>query len=235
MVFPELVEGSVTTISSTEFQTFEAVFRQVYAEIPGVRADYFFGYRYADLKDLIRVDESTVSLSGPTIGSTFSLVDQFDSENEFHGGEFGIRLIKQKNFCWSLECSAQIALGNTRSLVHIDGQTIASSRDGDSTTIDHGLLTQGTNIGDYKVDKFSGIAELGVNARRHFACGLSARIGYTALFWSDVIRAGDQIDLDINTTQIVPGQLDGSPAPLFTAETSNFWAQGLNVGLEYSF
>ena len=235
IVFPGLVEGSLNVISSTEFETFEAVFRQVYVDIPGVRADYFVGYRYADLKDFIRVNESKVSLSGPTIGSTFSLYDEFESENKFHGGEFGIRIIKQKNFCWSFECSAQIALGNTQSLVQIDGQTISTARDGSSTTTDIGLLTQESNIGEYQVDKFSGIAEFGINARRHFVCGLDARIGYTAFFWSDVIRAGDQIDLDINTTQIPPGQLQGAPAPIFTAETSSFWAHGLNVGLEYSY
>lgn len=235
IVFPGVVEGSLNVISSTEFETFQAVFRQVYAEIPGVRADYFFGYRYADLKDFIRVNEATVSLSGPTIGSTFSLYDQFESENKFHGGEFGIRIIKQKNFCWSFECSAQIALGNTQSLVQIDGQTVATARDGSSTTTDVGLLTQESNIGEYQVDKFSGIAEFGINARRHFVCGLDAKIGYTAFFWSDVIRAGDQMDLDINTTQIPPGQLQGPPAPIFPAETSSFWAHGLNVGLEYSY
>ena len=235
IVYPGLLEGTMSVSSATEFHTLEAVFRQIYAELPGIRADYSFGYRYADLNDHLRINENTISLSGPTIGSTFSLFDSFETENEFHGGQFGLRILTQKNDCWTFEWSALLALGNTRSTATINGQTTATPRDGSSTTTNVGLLARESNIGEYRLNKFSGIAELGVNVRRQFACGWTARFGYTAFFWSDVLRAGDQIDLNVNPSQDSTGQTSSEIAPVFPGETGSFWAQGMNLGLEYSF
>jgi hypothetical protein len=62
--------------------------------------------------------------------------------------------------------------------------------------------------------------------------------GYQFLYWSRVARPGEQIDRVINPTQIPVfggNQLLGParPEPLFT--TTDFWAQGLNLGLEVRF
>jgi hypothetical protein len=39
----------------------------------------------------------------------------------------------------------------------------------------------------------------------------------------------------VNPTQFPPGTLTGPAQPSFTQRTSDFWAQGLNLGLEYQF
>lgn len=235
IAYPDLIQGNVAIISSTEFQTGEILFRETYMEMAGCRAEYFIGYRFARLDDLLQINESTRSLDGPTEGSTFDLVDQFEASNEFQGGQIGLSWTRQCHPCWSFDVTTLIALGNTRADVVIDGQTVATSAEGDSTVNDAGLLAQSTNIGTYRDDKFSGMAELRITARRRFTCCLSGTIGYDLLYWSDVLRAGEQIDTDINTTQIPPGTLDGEPAPLFPSRSTAFWAQGFNVGLEYRY
>ena len=63
----------------------------------------------------------------------------------------------------------------------------------------------------------------------------TARFGYNVFYWSEVLRAGEQVDLNINTTQIPPGDLDGDPAPLFPFRSTDFWAHGFNLGVEYKF
>jgi hypothetical protein len=100
---------------------------------------------------------------------------------------------------------------------------------------DAGLLAQSTNIGTHREDKFSGLGELRITARRRFSRSLSATLGYTLLYWSDVFRAGEQIDPSINTTQVPPGDLDGEPAPFVLSRRTGFWAQGFNLGLEYRY
>ena len=98
-----------------------------------------------------------------------------------------------------------------------------------------GLLALPTNIGRYEQDNFSTITELGVNLRRRLRYGLDFTFGYTFVYWSDVARAGDQIDFHVNKSQIPPLTFAGAqlPEPLFITE--GFWAQGLHFGLEYNF
>jgi hypothetical protein len=66
-------------------------------------------------------------------------------------------------------------------------------------------------------------------------CNLTTTFGYRLLYWSDVMRAGEQIDTSVNTSQIPPGQLTGETRPTVPFKTSEFWAQGLHFGLEYAF
>ena len=87
-----------------------------------------------------------------------------------------------------------------------------AARDGVTVT-DSGLLVQSTNRGIFERDTFSTLSEAGLALRRQFACGLAARFGYSFIHWSDVLRAGEQIDLMINPTQIPPGTLEGEARP----------------------
>ena len=64
--------------------------------------------------------------------------------------------------------------------------------------------------------------------------GLELTMGYSFIYWSDVARAGDQIDFAINPTQIT-GTLTGPARPEFLFDTTGFMAQGLHFGLEYNF
>ena len=51
----------------------------------------------------------------------------------------------------------------------------------------------------------------------------------------DVLRPGDQIDRTINPTQAAGGVLVGPPRPAPLFNTTDFWAHGVNAGLELSF
>ncbi len=64
---------------------------------------------------------------------------------------------------------------------------------------------------------------------------LRLTVGYTFLYWSQVARAGDQISTVINPSQFPPGQLSGAPAPQFKLALSDFWAQGVNFGVDFRF
>jgi hypothetical protein len=129
----------------------------------------------------------------------------------------------------------KLALGSTTSRVSISGETTTTASGGVSATTQSGLLVQGTNRGTFEQSDFSAVPEFGLNLRRHLRCGLTASVGYTFLYWADLARAGDQIDLGINPSQIPPGTLVGRARPEFTLQTTDFWVQGLNFGLQYAY
>ena len=66
-------------------------------------------------------------------------------------------------------------------------------------------------------------------------------VGYEILWLNNVARPGDQIDRNINTTQVGPGPggivptLTGPALPVALFRTTDFWAQGLNFGVEVRY
>ena len=67
--------------------------------------------------------------------------------------------------------------------------------------------------------------------------------GYTIVYASDVLRPGLQFDPGINPTQAPAingggasiNTFVGSPRPQVNFNTCDFWAQGLNLGIEFSY
>lgn len=235
IAFPNSVEGDLSIQASTDFQTLEAIVRHRPLIACRDNLDFSLGYRYAGLDDSLSFRESTTSLSGPTNGAKFDLNERFRTENDFHGGQFGVRLNPRCSRPWELEFNAKIALGNTHSQSAITGTTRTTSATGETSTQSGGLLAQGTNIGTWESENFSTITEGGVTLRRHLPYEWSMLAGYSFLYWTDVARAGDQIDRTINTSQIPPGTLSGAARPGHDIQISDFWAQGLRLGLEYNY
>lgn len=233
--FPSQLDGTLSIEASSEFQTAEVLIRRTTRRECGWHMDVLWGYRFADLDDAVRVNDSTSALSGPIAGASLGIFDEFASENQFHGGEIGIHYMGARRGCWSLDLLAKVALGNSRFRGTVAGVTTSTDAAGNSSTTPVGLLALDSNIGTYKEDTFSTMAEFGVTLRRHLPCGVTATFGYTLLGWSDVLRAGEQIDATLNLSQIPPGTLAGASRPRFPFDTTSFWAQGLSLGLEYSF
>lgn len=133
----------------------------------------------------------------------------------------------------------KLAMGNTHSETIIGGTTVTTTPvAGGGTDVEvtnAGLLAQQTNIGTYKRDQFSMIPELGVTLGCNLTSRLQATFGYTFVYWSRVARAGDQIDTDLNLTQLSPGGLVGNPRPRFAWDFDDVWAQGMTFGLDYTF
>ena len=66
----------------------------------------------------------------------------------------------------------------------------------------------------------------------------NARIyaGYNFMYMSNVVRAGDQIDANVNPTLLPPRtNVTGPALPAFMPKTTDFWAQGISIGLELRY
>jgi len=231
-----IVDGSVHVDLTTSFEELEVLFRRVLHQGCSGRLDFLLGYQSAVLEDGLRIEESTVSRNqaGIVSGTTVDLFDQFDASNEFHGGELG--LVFEERLCrWSLEMVLKLGLGSTHSQVAIHGRTVTTVPGFDPDPSPGGLLALPTNMGSYEQNHFAVIPELGMTLGYDLTCNLRATVGYTFIYWSKVARPGDQIDLDVNESQLSGGALVGEPRPAFSWVTTDYWVQGLNFGFDYRF
>lgn len=233
--FPDLVRGDLSIRSTSEFDSLEVMFLAPLAQDDCGRSVIMVGYRNANLDELLRVDETTVSLVSPTLNSTFELFDEFETENSFHGYQIAAQYSGTLSSCWSYDLIGKAAIGSSRNQLSIRGQTITTTDNGDVSTSPEGLLALESNSGSRTEYEFSSLFELGINLRRCFANGWQFRVGYNYLHWSSVLRAAEQVDRDITPTEVPPGTRVGPVKPSALFAQSGFWAQGLNLGIEYRF
>lgn len=207
--------------------------------------DFLVGLRWYQLSERLRINEDLVVDAGDATppdatndGTQILVMDQFDTENNFIGGELGYDWGISR-YRWSANLLTKVALGNTRQKVAISGftQTIPPDVDPAPAAEEGGLLTQSSNIGQYERDRFSMIPEVNFTLGYQLTQNLKFRIGYTVMYWTNVVRPGDQIDREINST-LLPGTdpEDVEPIPLrplFTFNDTNLLIQGLNIGGEY--
>jgi len=226
--------GTVAVNATTVLRGWEALLRRALLQQPGFRTDLLFGYRYNRLGDNLTITDSSTAMQPPNFGTVVEVFDRFNTENRFHGAEVGV-VFEKRARGWSWELLMKLGVGNTRSRVLIDGSTTTTVLNVAPVTTAGGLLAQPTNMGTYEHSSFSMIPELGVTIGYDLTRNLRATFGYTLLYWSKVARPGDQIDFDVNDTQFAGGALVGAPRPEFSWVTTDFWAQGLNAGLEYRF
>ena len=150
--------------------------------------------------------------------------------------EFG--LIRTERYsCWELDYFGKIALGWNDAQVRINGQT-TSTRSGATPVVrDGGFYALESNSGIYDDSDFAAVFQVGTNLAYWFTERLGLRVGYTFMLWPDVFRAGDQIDQTINPNLLPPPlqPLTGPRRPAAIRRDTSFWAQGLNLGIEYRF
>ncbi|MCE5303559.1 MAG: BBP7 family outer membrane beta-barrel protein [Planctomycetaceae bacterium] len=209
------------------------------------RTDLLFGFRYYDLSDYVGITENLTVTGGTSsvLGTTFLIHDNFNARNQFYGGELGLRTELYRGR-WSLNVTTKIALGNTHQTINIAGEEYKTVPNQSTQYYNYGIFAGRTNDGSTTAepwphpqsrDVFTIIPqlnlELGYQMTRHWR----AFVGYSILYWGNVIRAADQIDLNVDPRNWPEQQSGALPFPAFTGKTSSYYAQGLNVGAEFRF
>jgi hypothetical protein len=200
------------------------------------RLDLIAGYRYYNYSDNLVLRELEISTDQQGLippGTVFQLEDSFRCRNEFHGGDLGLVAFMRKDR-WSLELSGKVAVGNNRRVVSIHGATDITIPGSSTLHYQGGLLALSSNSGTHVDNEVALIPELGVELGCQVTPNLRAYVGYNILYWTQMVRPGQQIDLNINSNQIPP-PVNLNPPPVFQFNNTDFWAQGLNVGGELRF
>ena len=207
------------------------------------------GFRVLSLDENLSIEDTLVnptagflsfqgSFATPA-GSILGNVDRFNTGNRFYGGQIGGKAAWQRGD-FSIDVSGKIALGVNQQTINIDGYSYFTPPGGAQAVVPGGLYAQpNSNIGHYYHSAFSVVPEGALNLGWQVTPRLKATMGYTFLYWNQVVRPGNQIDHSVNQTAIPTHPNFGLNAPDgrpgFNLRQSDFWAQGLNLGLEFKF
>jgi hypothetical protein len=236
--YPGVIDGAIDIQADMEFTGAEFLFRRMAYISPSSRVDIVAGYRYARLMDRLAIEESLYpqDVTSELLPNTFvDRRDLFQSENEFHGGQIGV-IADWIGARWGFQVLGKIGLGATRAANSISGSTTTVDIGDDSlTTTAGGLLALPSNMGDFNDARFGTFSELGLSVQYYVGCQLRLSVGYTVVYWTELARAGDQVQLDVNPSQIGGVALIGPSRPRFPGRNTDFWAQGITFGFEYLF
>ena len=129
---------------------------------------------------------------------------------------------------------AKVALGTTQEMINSNGVTIIPG----GTSSNAGIFSSFSNSGRFTRSQFSVLPEVGASIGWQYTENLRFTLGYNIMYWSRVVRPGNQIDGVINPNQ-VPAlggtALASPPRPLIPFTASDFWAQGITLGVELRY
>ncbi|HLN30905.1 MAG TPA: BBP7 family outer membrane beta-barrel protein [Gemmataceae bacterium] len=238
IAFPGVLAGNIAITSSTELWGTELNLRTNFWRGCCWRIDFLAGFRYLHLGDDLSINENLTVPTGALAGSEIAVGDSFRTQNDFYGGQIGTEIEFRKG-PWSLDLTAKVAVGDTQQFVNIAGATTFAPSGGPVSAQPGGLFALPTNIGMYSRDQFSIVPEAGFKVSYKLTDCCRAFVAYSLLYDSNVVRPGSVIDSGVNVSQLSsqlgPGMLVGParPAPVF--HTTDFWAQGISVGLEFRY
>ncbi len=197
------------------------------------RLDATVGYRFWELNESLKMQERLNSQLVPSNPGSFVITDRFDTRNLFNGGEVGV-LWQGRRGWWSLDMLMRLGIGNNNQTVTISGNTVTTVN-GLSTDRTGGLLAQRTNIGTYERNQFTMVPELGATVGYQITRRLRATAGYSLIYMGNVVRPGDQVDLNVNPNLLPPENVpfSGALRPQFHFVETDYCIQGLNFGGEF--
>jgi hypothetical protein len=237
--------GRVTVNTSTDLWGLEANVRHNLCNACCWNLDLLWGFRTISLIEGLTIAEDVNSSTTlvPPIGQTiagasrFLVADHFLANNTFYGGQVGLEgEYRWKR--WFVGATGKLGLGTMHEVVVINGTTVTVLSGMSPTVASGGLLAQPSNIGRYGRDTFALVPELGLKVGYNFTDHLRGYVGYDVLYLSSVVRPGDIVDTNINSLRlprIGGGSQVGTNLPGFQFRSTDFWAQGVNFGLEWRY
>jgi hypothetical protein len=189
------------------------------------RLSWLAGFRFLDLEESFDLQTTSVALP-PALGISTALADSIATRNRFYGAQIGADAdFFHKN--WRLTMRGRLALGGNDEAVKISGTTTNVDPIRGVVVAPGGYFSGPNNIGNHHHGEFAVVPEFGANLGYQISKNLTATVGYTFLYISDVVRAGDQID------RVVTFQTNNRPGVLF--KQSDSWAQGINLGFQIRY
>lgn len=204
------------------------------------RVQALIGFRYWNFKEKLTFTTHSPNTTTPDV---FTTVDEFKTDNSFYGGQIGFNS-KYIFGCFSCTLKAKVALGIMNQKLSIEGDLLTNDFDNFDAVVDipaGGYFALLSNIGFYENDKFACIPEVNLNISYQICNCSHIHIGYTYMYVSRIFWAENQIDRHINPSQspaitrAAPTGLTGIHRPKALLKSSDFWAQGFNIGFDYHF
>ncbi len=228
VAYPGLRSGNISVIGSSSI-----VGNDVYTKILLCRDcinrwDFITGWNWTRIADDVALRTRTTIISDPTLpaGTVLTTLDQFRATNNFNGGILGLQWQRNCGY-WTTQMLGRMSIGNMHEVLQVNGQSAVNG-----TVVTNpagGIFTRASNIGRHARNEFTAITEVGLNLGYRFAPCTQLNIGYTFMYFNDMLSPANNIDTGVGTasTGLV------HPAVLF--RHSDFWVQGLNLGITKEF
>jgi hypothetical protein len=242
VAFPGISRGTVQVDAPSDLWGVELNMRCNLCKECNYRVDLLAGPRILHLGESVDIAESIQA--GPNAPAPFtnqlvSVADRFATDSYFIGFQLG--LAGEYNMGpWSFSARGKLALGGNYDEINIRGIETLSNGLGTLQLGNRpgGLLALGSNIGSQRQGDFAIVPELTLSVGYQVTEHLRALVGYNLLYWTGVVRPGGQIDRNLNQNLIpnFPAAPLGSGLhPSVPFKETDFWAQGLTVGIEYRY
>jgi hypothetical protein len=242
VAFPGISTGSVAVNTTSQLWGIEGNLRCNVCCDCNQRIDIFGGFRFLDLQESITIVENINGLASapaPFTNQQATVFDRFATRNGFYGGQLGANY-EYRMGQWFVDVKAKLGIGVTNSVIDINGAQTFFNTDGSvKSSTPGGLLALNSNIGHYNKDHFSFVPELGLNLGYQVNDNIRVFAGYNFLYWTGVMRPGDQIDRNLDVTRIPNFPVAATPLstvhPAVPFKSTDFWAQGINIGIEFRY
>jgi hypothetical protein len=236
--FPGSSSGSLVVRATTDnFYEWHVDLVERWYPCDWLRFDTMVGYRGYRYQDKVRIEQQLLP-TNPNFaaGTVVTGIDDFSAKDVFQGCDFGVRT----QFVFgklSLDLLSKVAFGDLHQGSNVGGsQTVTVPGVAPVTTVG-GVLALSSNIGLTTHDEFALLPELGATLNWQIGSSLRLRVGYSALFLDDIVRAANQINLTVNPQLFTPGgaALGGPALPSSNLNRTGIWIQALSVGAEITF
>jgi hypothetical protein len=254
------VAGGVGVLTSSQFYSGGVVGRKWICGDASNRLDLIGGYRYLNLRERLTINqgsELTADLPqevGAPIpaGTRTTRSDLFKTSTQFHGEDLGLRWTYTGDPL-TIEVQAKLACGFNLYRATVRGETTYLQPGDREFVTDAGLLALRSNSGGYKDSDFAIAPEVAINFGYNLGRHLRLSAGYTFLYWTQVLRPGDQINPALNPFIIPPTPINtalnpnlpfptpadvkpqGRTAPGFEFRPTDLWVHGVNFGVEVRY
>ncbi|HYV34779.1 MAG TPA: BBP7 family outer membrane beta-barrel protein [Gemmataceae bacterium] len=249
---PGIASGVINARAQASLWGAEAnVWKNIYFNYPGTQSEVALmaGLRFLSADGLIQVGSTAfydpnldpASPFFPFAGSRINVLDTFATHNRFYGGQVGVstKLWTMQKIC--IEGAFKLALGATSEDVNISGNQFRTFPNQTTATYNGGLLALPSNIGNFHNDIFAQVPEVDFKVSCLVTDHITLETGFSALYWNRIVRPGQQIDREIDITQIPnfpvpPGTIPtGLARPGVPFRQSDLWELGISLGLEYKW
>jgi hypothetical protein len=189
------------------------------------------GFRYLNLDEATSLSVD-ISRQLPSGLATTRGLDLFETDASFYGSQVGWRKERIGKW-WSLSAVGSVALGLTENEVSVSGSRTQSNPGVPPITTSGFVFSEPTNIGHEEHTSFSVVPEAGLRSEVWITRRLSVGLGYSALYWNNLVRPGHQIDRVVNPTQRAGGTLVGEARPESLFNRTDLWFHSVNTGITY--
>jgi hypothetical protein len=194
------------------------------------------GFRYLDLFESFNLQDDIVGIGGIFSGQNGTVIDHFQTRNQFYGGTLGLRG-RYSSGPVSIDLNGRVALGSSHEVLNISGYFQAFNYHGPVAAGPEGIFAQPSNEGRRSANRFAVIPEVQLKIGYALTSRLRATVGYDFLYYSNVVRPGDQLDRNLPKGQVFQqgGTAISSSSPAALFNTTDFFAHGLSFGLDFRY